>query len=468
MSEKIKNDQSKLDKIVALSKNRGFIFPGSEIYGGLANTWDYGPLGVELKNSIKREWWKFFVQEDKNAVGIDGGILMNPNVWVASGHVGGFSDPLKDCKSCKTRHRADNLIANSPIGKKQSIDTDAMSTTQMDEYVEANKINCPHCGKSDWTQIRQFNLMFKTNRGVTDDSSSVVYLRPETAQAQFVNFQNLQRVSRLKLPFGVGQIGKAFRNEITPGNFTFRTVEFEQMEYQYFTHASTSMDDYEMFKSRAMEFYIKRLGIEKKQLKFKDHGTALSHYAKAAVDAQYNFPFGFGEIGGTHHRGTFDLGNHQTHSGKNMEYVDPVTNEKYIPTVIESSHGCDRLVLAVLCNAYHEETLEGDDVRVVLKLKPCLAPYKVAVLPLQKKDLGEKSDEIFALLAKNFMTTYDETASIGKRYRRQDEIGTPFCVTVDFETLEDDCVTIRYRDTMKQERVPIKKLVNHITKKLSK
>ncbi|MCL2846228.1 MAG: glycine--tRNA ligase [Firmicutes bacterium] len=444
-----------LDKLIALSKNRGFIFPGSEIYGGLANTWDYGPLGVELKNNIKREWWKYFVQQNRNSVGIDGGILMNPSVWVASGHVGGFSDPLMDCKACKTRHRADHLVG-----------TDELSNAEMEAMIANKKINCPHCGKHDWTGIRQFNLMFKTNRGVVEDSTSTVYLRPETAQSQFVNFQNLQRVSRMKLPFGVGQIGKAFRNEITPGNFTFRTIEFDQMEYQYFCHAAESMDAYEMFKKRAMDYYVNRLGLDKDKLRFKDHGAALSHYAKAAVDAEFQFPFGFGEIGGTHHRGTYDLGNHMECSKKSMEYIDPTSNEKYIPTVIESSHGADRLVLAVLANAYDEEQITDDDTRIVLRIKPLIAPYKVAVLPLQKRGLTEKSEEIFDMLSQQFMTTYDDTASIGKRYRRQDEIGTPFCVTVDYETLEDNAVTIRDRDTMKQERVKISELVSYIAARI--
>ena len=453
----------KLEKIIALCKSRGFIFPGSEIYGGLANTWDYGPLGVELKNNIKSEWWKFFVRENKHAIGLDGSILMNPNVWVASGHVGGFSDPLMDCKSCKTRHRADKLIDSFQLkhDDKKHVDTDALSVKEMESYVVENKVQCPGCGKVDFTPIRQFNLMFKTNRGVIEDTSSVVYLRPETAQSQFVNFQNLQRTSRLKVPFGVGQIGKAFRNEITPGNFIFRTVEFEQMEYQHFTRDEQSLNDYETFKSKAMQFYVERLGLSKQNLRFKDH-VNLAHYAKAAVDAEYNFPFGYGEIGGTHHRGTFDLGNHQELSKKSMEYVCPTTNEKFIPTVIESTHGCDRLVFALLVDAYNEEQIDENDTRVVLKLKRELSPYRVAVLPLQKKGLTDKSDELFSMLSKQVSTTYDESGSIGKRYRRQDEIGTPFCVTVDYETLEDGCVTIRDRDTMKQERVKISDVLNYI------
>ncbi|MCL2851314.1 MAG: glycine--tRNA ligase [Firmicutes bacterium] len=456
-----------MEKLKALCNNRGFIFAGSEIYGGLANTWDYGPLGVELKNNIKREWWKFFVQEDKNSVGMDGGILMNPNVWVASGHVAGFSDPLMDCKDCKTRHRADHLIENSKQGK--GINAEALGEKGMESFVTDNGVTCPNCGKHNWTGIRQFSLMFKTQRGVTDDSTSTVYLRPETAQSQFVNFLNLQRASRLKVPFGVGQIGKAFRNEITPGNFTFRTIEFEQLEYQLFTKESSSLNDYEVFKNKAMQFYIERLGIDKKELRFKDHAV-LCHYAKAAVDAEYNFPFGFGEIGGTHHRGQHDLGSHAQHSGKSMEYTCPITNEKFIPTVVESSHGADRLVLAVLSDAYHEENLgteETPDIRIVLKIKPSIAPYKVAVLPLQKKGLSEKSDEVFSLLSKHFMATYDDAASIGKRYRRQDEIGTPFCITIDYETLEDNAVTIRYRDTMEQERIKIDDLVNKLYKAIT-
>ena len=419
-----------MEKIVALCKNRGFVFPGSELYGGLANTWDYGPLGVELKNNIKREWWKFFVRECKNSVGMDGGILMNPQVWVASGHVGGFTDPLVDCKECKTRARADTLVDNK----------------------------CPNCGKSNWTKERVFNLMFKTERGVTEESLNTIYLRPETAQSQFVNFLNLQRTTRFKLPFGVGQVGKAFRNEITPGNFIFRTVEFDQMEYQLFCEEKDSMKHYEEYKQKAMKFYTGRLGIKPENLKFVNHDT-LAHYAKAAVDAEYNFPFGWGEVGGTHHRGTFDLGNHK------LKYT-PEGAEAFTPTVIESSHGLDRLLLAVLVDAYEEESVTDGDVRVVLRLKPSIAPYSVAVLPLQKKNLTEKSHEVFDKLASCFSVTYDETGSIGKRYRRQDEIGTPLCVTIDYETLEDDTVTIRDRDTMKQERVKIADLQSKITQSL--
>jgi len=433
----MQNQNKTMEKIVALCKGRGFVFAGSEIYGGLANTWDYGPLGVELKNNIKREWWKFFVQQNENSVGIDGGILLNPRVWVASGHVAGFSDPLVDCKSCKTRHRSDNLINNK----------------------------CPNCGKSDWTEERQFNLMFKTNRGVVEDATSTVYLRPETAQNQFVDFLNVQRTMRLKIPFGIGQIGKAFRNEITPGNFIFRTIEFEQMEHQLFCHANDGMKFYENYKKYAFDFYTRICGVNKSNLRFADHET-LSHYAKAACDIEYKFPFGWGEINGTHHRSQFDLTQHEKTSGKTQEYTDTITNEKFVPTVIESSMGCDRAFLTILADAYHEEPVTGNsndnDTRVVLKIAPRLAPYKVAVLPLQKKELGEKSEQLFRTLCKNFMCTYDETASIGKRYRRQDEIGTPFCVTVDFDTLKDDTVTIRDRDTMKQERIAIKDLEGYI------
>jgi len=447
-----------MEKLIAFCRSRGFIYSGSEIYGGLANTWDYGPLGVEIKNSIKQAWWKFFVHEDKNSVGMDGGILMNPNVWVASGHVAGFSDPLMDCKSCKTRQRADNLISNSKQGKE--IDPDAMSVEELEKFILDNKLVCPNCGKIDWTNIRQFNLMFKTSRSAVADVENTVYLRPETAQSQFVNFQNLQRTSRLKLPFGVGQIGKAFRNEITPGNFIFRTVEFEQMEYQLFCKEQESMDFYNEYKQKANEFYTKRLGIKQENIRFENHEN-LAHYAKAAVDAEYLYPFGWGEIGGTHHRGTFDLGNHQRDSKKSMEY-QPEGAEKFVPTVIESSHGCDRIFLATLLDAYNEEEVSPGDTRVVLKLKPNLAPYTVAVLPLQKKNLTEKSEEVWSNLSKHFSVTYDETGSIGKRYRRQDEIGTPICLTVDYQTLEDNTVTLRDRDTMEQIRVKIDDLFTKI------
>jgi len=447
-----------MDKLVALCKGRGFVFAGSEIYGGLANSWDYGPLGIELKENIKREWWKFFVQEAENSVGIDAGILMHPKVWEASGHVGGFSDPLMDCKGCKTRHRADNLI---DVSSKGAVTGDGWTHEQMQKYIDDKKINCPNCGKRDWTPIRNFNLMFKTHRGVTEDSNSVIYLRPETAQGQYVNFGNVQRSMRLKVPFGIGQVGKAFRNEITPGNFIFRTLEFEQLEHQLFCKAADSDNYYLEYKKKIWDFYAERLGIDIKNMRYHDHEN-LVFYAKAAVDMQYKFCFGWKEINGTHHRSEYDLTQHTKFSGKDQSYTDPITNEKYIPTVIESSMGLTRALLVVLHDAYREEKLDDGEVRVVLKLKPSLAPYKVAVLPLQKKDLTDKSREVYRMLSKHFMTTYDDTASIGKRYRRQDEIGTPFCVTVDYDTLNDGCVTVRDRDSMKQERLSIGELVQHL------
>lgn len=451
-----------MEKLVALCKGRGFVFAGSDIYGGLANSWDYGPLGVELKENIKREWWKFFIQEAENSVGLDAGILMHPRVWEASGHVGGFSDPLMDCKGCKTRHRADNLVEVSSKGK---VDADGWTHERLQQYIDDNKVNCPNCGKRDWTSIRNFNLMFKTHRGVTDDATSVIYLRPETAQGQYVNFLNVQRSMRLKVPFGIGQVGKAFRNEITPGNFIFRTIEFEQLEHQYFCKAADSDKYYLEYKQRIWNFYVDRLGIDKANLRYHDH-EKLVFYAKAAVDMQYNFCFGWKEINGTHHRSEYDLTQHAKFSGKDQSYTDPVTNEKFTPTVIESSIGLTRAMLVVLHDAYVEEKLDDGEMRVVLRLKPSLAPYKVAVLPLQKKDLTDKSREVYVNLSKHFMATYDDTASIGKRYRRQDEIGTPFCVTVDYDTLNDNNVTVRDRDSMKQERVPLKTLVSYLQAKL--
>ena len=459
-----------MQNIINLCKNRGFVFAGSEIYGGLANTWDYGPLGVELKNNVKREWWKFFVQENENSVGMDGGILMNPTVWKASGHVQSFTDPLMDCKSCKTRHRADKLIE---AASKGTVSADFKPNEWLEQWIAEHNVKCPNCGKSDWTKIRQFNLMFKTNRGVVDGDGDIIYLRPETAQNQFVNFLNVQRSMRLRVPFGIGQIGKGFRNEITPGNFTFRTIEFEQMEHQLFCTDQTSADVYDQYKKKVWKFNTGILGINQKNLRFKDH-EHLCHYAKMACDTEYKFPFGWGELGGTHHRGTHDLSSHQRESNKSMEYTDPVTGDKFVPTVIESSQGLDRTVLVLLCDAYCEEKvgektengLTIADTRVVLKLHPRLAPYKVAVLPLQKKEQGERADEIFRMLSKHFMATYDETASIGKRYRRQDEIGTPFCVTVDFDTATDGAVTVRNRDTMLQERVKISELVGYIGERI--
>lgn len=454
-----------MDKLVALCKNRGFIFSGSEIYGGLANTWDYGPLGVELKNNVKKAWWQKFVRESELNVGVDCAILMNPEVWVASGHVGGFSDPLMDCKSCKSRHRADTLIEDYVARKKLNVSIAGWSNEEMEKYIIDNKIPCPVCGKSEFTGVRKFNLMFKTFQGVTEDSASTVYLRPETAQGIFVNFKNVLRTSRMKVPFGIAQIGKSFRNEITPGNFTFRTREFEQMELEFFCKPGTDMEWFLYWKDFCKQWLLD-LGMRPEWLRLRDHEKEeLSHYSNATTDFEFHFPFGFGELWGVADRTDFDLKAHATHSGENMEYTDPITGEKYVPYCIEPSLGADRVVLAFLCNAYDEEQLENDT-RVVLHLHPALAPYKVAVLPLQKK-LSEKADEIYKDLARSFTCTYDESASIGKRYRRQDEIGTPLCVTIDFETLEDGAVTVRDRDTMKQERISISKLKSYIEEKLA-
>lgn len=448
------------DKIVNLSKNRGFIFPGSDIYDGLANTWDYGPVGVELKNNIKRAWWKKFVQEAHNSFGIDADIFMNSKVWDASGHTASFSDPKMDCKNCKTRHRADNLIEEHSKGK---VNPDLMTNEEMENYIKEHHICCPKCGKCDWTPIRNFNLMFSTSRGVTDESQNLIYLRPETAQGEFVNFLNVQRSMRAKVPFGIAQIGKAFRNEVTPGNFTFRTIEFEQMEHQWFCRADESMKYYEEYKKKAMDFLLS-LGFSAEHLRFHDHDK-LAHYAKAASDIQYLYPIGWEELNGIHHRGDWDLSRHQEFSGKSMSYLDPYTNERYIPNVIEYSIGADRLTLAIMCEAYDEEKLDNGETRVVMHFHPAIAPYKVAILPLQK-NLSEKAMEIYSKLSKYFMVTYDEAGSIGKRYRRQDEIGTPFCVTIDFETLDDDTVTIRDRDSMEQIRLKIDELVNYISEKV--
>ncbi|MEG2413582.1 MAG: glycine--tRNA ligase [Clostridia bacterium] len=454
-----------MDKLVALCKSRGFIFAGSELYGGLANTWDYGPLGVELKNNVKKAWWKKFIQENPLNTGLDCAILMNPNVWVASGHVGGFSDPLMDCKSCNARHRADTLIENFNKRKGLDVDINGWTNEKLEKYVQDNKIPCPDCGNSNFTGVRQFNLMFRTFQGVTEDSKNAVYLRPETAQGIFVNFQNVQRTSRLKVPFGIGQIGKSFRNEITPGNFTFRTREFEQMELEFFCKPGTDLEWFAYWKDFCKKWLVD-LGIKEDCLKLRDHDAKeLSFYSKATTDFEYLFPFGWGELWGLADRTDYDLGVHAKASGKNLEYTDPITNEKYLPYVVEPSLGADRAVLAFLCNAYEEEELDGET-RVVMHLHHALAPYKVAVLPLQKKSLGEKSDEIFQMLAKKFSTTYDDTASIGKRYRRQDEIGTPFCVTVDFDTLQDNMVTVRERDSMAQIRLPIDDLVAYLDKNL--
>ncbi len=449
-----------MDKLVNVCKTYGFIFQGSEIYGGLANTWDYGPLGSRLKNNIKDAWRKRFVQERQNAYEVDAAILMHPRVWEASGHVASFSDPLIDCKHCKVRHRADNLIDDFD----ENAHADGMTQEEMIAYIKEHKVPCPKCGASDYTDIRQFNLMFETHRGVTEDGKNKVYLRPENAQGEYVNFLNVGRSMRAKLPFSIGQIGKAFRNEITPGNFTFRTIEFEQMEYQTFCKEGTDSELYAYFKEYAKKFFMD-LGIPEEKLRYHDH-EKLAHYAKEACDIEYNFCFGWGEINGTHNRTDYDLGRHQEYSGVSQEYLDPETNEKYIPYIIESTVGCDRTVLAILDNAYEEETLENGETREVMHLHPALAPYKVAVLPLNKKYHGEKANEIYTNLSKMFMTAYDETASIGKRYRRQDIAGTPFCVTIDDETINNNTVTVRNRDTMEQDVVSLEELTNYISKRI--
>lgn len=447
-----------MDKLVNLCKARGFVFQGSEIYGGFANTWDFGPVGVELKNNIKRAWWKKFVQEDPSTYGVDAAILMNPRVWEASGHVQSFVDPKMDCKNCKTRHRADTIIENFTKGK---VSAEGMSNEEMEKFIEEHDIKCPNCGKRDWTPIRKFNPMFTTSRNMVGDEKDVVYLRPETCQGEYVNFLNVQRTMRAKVPFAIAQIGKSFRNEITPGNFLFRTVEFEQMELQMFCKETDGLKIYETYKQKALNF-VESLGLKAENLRFHDHDK-LAHYAKAACDIQYNFPIGWQELNGIHHRGNWDLSRHSEFSGKTMDYLDPYTNERYIPNVIEYSIGADRLMLAIMSEAYDEETLENGETRVVMHFLPAIAPFKVAILPLQK-NLGEKAKEIYGNLSKKFMCDYDEAGSIGKRYRRQDEIGTPFCVTVDFQTLEDNTVTIRDRDTMKQIRLSINELENYIQK----
>ena len=449
-----------MDKIVNLCKQRGIIFQGSEIYGGMGNTWDYGPVGVEIKNNIKRAWWKRFVQEDPSTYGVDAAILMNPRVWDASGHTQNFADPKMDCKTCKQRFRADNLIEDHSKG---SVSAEAMTNEQMEEYINSNQIKCPHCGNFSWTPIRQFKLMFETSRGTLEGEKDVVYLRPETCQGEYVNFLNIQRSMRAKVPFAIAQIGKSFRNEITPGNFIFRTIEFEQMELQKFCKEDTSFEIYEDYKKKAKQFLLD-LNFSEDHLKFHDHDK-LAFYAKAACDIFYLFPMGWSELNGIHHRSTHDLSRHQEFSGKSMQYLDPVTNEKYIPTVIEYSIGADRLMLAVLTEAYNEETLEGGDTRVVLKLHPAIAPYKVAILPLQK-NINEKALELYNQLSKKFMCMYDEAGSIGKRYRRQDEIGVPYCVTIDFDTLEDNTVTIRDRDTMEQIRIPMSEVESYIEERI--
>ena len=454
-----------MDTLVALCKNRGFIYPGSEIYGGLANTWDYGPLGVELKNNIKAAWRKKFIQEQKNVVGLDAAILMNPETWVASGHVGGFSDPLIDCKECKTRHRADKLIEEWAHEQGKDMIADGMSNEELINFINENKIPCPDCGKCNFTDIRQFNLMFKTSQGVTEDKSSEIYLRPETAQGIFVDFKSVLRSSRKKLPMGIAQIGKAFRNEITPGNYIFRTREFEQMEMEFFCKPGTDLEWFKYWKDYS-ENWLLSLGMKKENIRLRDHGKEeLVFYSKATTDIEFNFPFGWGELWGIADRTDYDLSRHMEHSKQDLSYQDPETNEKYVPYVIEPSLGADRVLLAFLCNGYEEEEIAEGDVRTVLHLHPALAPYKVAVLPLSKK-LSEKANEVYDELSKEFMCDYDEAGSIGKRYRREDEIGTPFCVTIDFDTLDDESVTIRDRDTMEQVRVKIEDLKDWISKKI--
>jgi len=460
----MKNTEKTMEKIVALCKGRGFVYPGSEIYGGLANTWDYGPLGVELKNNIKDAWRKKFVQENKYNVGLDSAILMNPQTWVASGHIGGFSDPLMDCKECKTRHRADNLIEDF-----DGTNVAGWSNEQMMDYIKEKGIPCPNCGKHNFTDIRQFNLMFKTFQGITEDSKSELYLRPETAQGIFVNFANIQRTTRKKVPFGVAQVGKSFRNEITPGNFIFRVREFEQMELEFFCKPGTDLEWFDYWRSFCKNFLLS-LNIKEENLRLRDHSAEeLCFYSKATTDFEYLFPFGWGELWGVADRTDYDLTQHINTSGKSLDYFDPETNERYIPYVIEPSLGVERLFLTIVTEAYDEEdigTPEKPDVRTVMHFHPALAPFKACVLPLSKK-LAEPAGELYDTLAKNFSVDYDETGSIGKRYRRQDEIGTPFCITYDFDSAEDGCVTVRDRDSMEQERVKIDELTAYISKKIA-
>ena len=455
------NTEKTMEKVVNLCKNRGFVYAGSEIYGGLANTWDYGPLGVEFKNNVKAAWRKKFIQESPYNVGLDAAILMNPQTWVASGHVGGFSDPLMDCKDCKTRHRADKLI------EEAGFECAGWSNEKMSEFIKEQGIVCPECGGTNFTEIRKFNLMFKTFQGVTEDAKNEIFLRPETAQGIFVNFSNIQRTTRRKLPFGVAQVGKSFRNEITPGNFTFRTREFEQMELEFFIKPGTNMQWFEYWREYCYNWLLS-LGMHEENLKLRDHSPEeLSHYSTATTDIEFMFPFGWGELWGIADRGAFDLTQHSEHCGKPIEYFDPETNEKYIPHVVEPSLGADRVALAFLCEAYDEEVVDAEknDTRVVLHLHPALAPYKACVLPLSKK-LSDEATEVFQSLQKHFMVDFDEAGSIGKRYRRQDEIGTPLCITYDFESKEDGCVTVRDRDTMQQERIKIEDLVAYINKKI--
>ncbi len=465
----MKNTDKTMDKIVSLCKTRGFVYAGSEIYGGLANTWDYGPLGVELKNNVKRAWWKKFVQESTYNVGLDCAILMNREVWVASGHVTNFNDPLIDCRACKMRYRADKLIEdyNAENGITD-VNVEALDNDGLSNYIIENGVTCPNCGKKEFTPIRKFNMMFKTHQGVTDDNAAEVYLRPETAQGIFVNFKNVQRTTRKKVPFGVAQIGKSFRNEITPGNFTFRTREFEQMELEFFCKPGTDLEWFDFWRAYCRD-WLYAMGLKEENIRLRDHEQEeLAHYSNATTDFEFLFPFGWGELWGVADRTDFDLKAHQTTSGENMEYFDPETNEKYIPYVIEPSLGADRITLAFLIDAYDEEIVDAEknDVRTVMHLHPALAPFKCAVLPLSKK-LSEDALKVHEALAKKFMVDFDETGSIGKRYRRQDEIGTPYCITFDFESLEDGCVTVRDRDTMEQERVKICDLDKYIEEKIA-
>ena len=461
--------EATMEKITALAKNRGFIFPGSEIYGGLANSWDYGPLGVEFKNNVKKAWWKKFVQESPLNVGLDSTILMNPSVWVASGHVGGFSDPLMDCRECKERFRADKLIEDFMAESGEPGVVDGWPNERMKAYIEEYKISCPSCGKHNFTDIRQFNLMFKTHTGVTEDNQNVVYLRPETAQGIFVNFRNVQRASRKKIPFGIGQIGKSFRNEITPGNFIFRLREFEQMELEFFCEPDEDLKWFEYWKSFCIN-WLSVLGIAGENVRIRDHSAEeLSHYSKATTDIEFKFPFGWGELWGIADRTDFDLKQHSDHSGEDLSYYDQPADKRYIPYCIEPSLGVDRITLAFLCQAYDEETVTDDkgkeETRVVLRLHHTLAPIKVAILPLSKK-LSDNAMPIYEELSKEFVCDFDDNVSIGKRYRRQDEIGTPYCITFDFTSLEDNAVTVRERDSMKQERIAISNLTAYLREKL--
>ncbi len=459
------NSDKTMEKIVNLCKGRGIVYPGSEIYGGLANSWDYGPLGVELKNNIKKAWWKKFVQESPYNVGLDSAILMNPETWVASGHLGGFSDPLMDCKQCKTRHRADKLIEDYVAENGLSDNPAAFSDAEMLSYIKEHHIVCPSCGSTDFTDIRKFNLMFKTFQGVTEDSTSTLYLRPETAQGIFVNFKNIQRTTRKKVPFGVAQIGKSFRNEITPGNFIFRIREFEQMELEFFCKPGTDLEWFDFWRGYCRDWLL-NLGMTEENLRLRDHDKdELCFYSKATTDFEFLFPFGWGELWGVADRTDYDLTQHANHSGEDMTYFDQEANEKYIPYVIEPSLGADRVTLAFLCDAYDEETDDKGETRTVLRLHPALAPFKAAVLPLSKK-LGDKAMEIYNDLAADFMVDYDEAGSIGKRYRREDEIGTPICITYDFDSETDGCVTVRDRDTMVQERIKISELKAYIAEKI--